>query len=646
MNSTPRFKWYNVFGFDTETDNDGSTAWICQWCIHDGKIAYIGRDSKDFQETLYSLAVERGQIILYVFNLKYDLEFIKTPIHNLETMGFESTFIMRKGSPVKVRLQREETIIEFRDAMKKMPGNLRSLGKMIGLPKLESPYGFTPGWSARIDYSVGSKDFEYVKRDAEIVAVAMQQLHRHNKDGLKFDRATLSGDAWHIAKDMIGSVNGRTYHGKANLNWKRYFPRLSVEMDANIRKAYFGGINLSPAHNHGINYARPHPGFGDDMPIIHEDIHNSYGGVMSGIQGYPLPYGEPTVMHEWPCDGMLYVAEVRIKLSIKPEYKGNEWFQFKNGIDNVIEGMEHGTPVSITNEWHELSLTNIDLDLIEDWYYVEYDPMYKPTFYVFASILGLLKPYLDYFTEIKESAAKNSLEYTHAKRMINSFYGRTGLAPETADTTLVWDDDLGDWNWHTEYTINEDNDAYIPYACFATAWARKTLLDNVRACLDQLPNSVIHCDTDSVIHYGRPVSYIPHGEHLGTWGIESEPPIIIESGFKRYIELKQYPMQSFDDLISMALAGVPQNTDANGVPVGMWVEVLDNPEVILIDGYTLGNEHYTIKSEWLRDLYVSNGLDPDDVDTCKLIPVKIPGGVILDKRTHKLNDNLMWRLRR
>lgn len=162
MARKPRFNPENVLGFDTETDNDGSTAWICQWCIHDGRIPYIGKDCSDLEPTLLSLAQERGSIILYVFNLKYDLEFIKPVIHDLEAMGWDSAIIMRKGSPIKVALQREGTIIEFRDAMKKMPGNLKSLGRMVGLPKLESPYGFEPGWSSRIDYSVNSKDFLYV----------------------------------------------------------------------------------------------------------------------------------------------------------------------------------------------------------------------------------------------------------------------------------------------------------------------------------------------------------------------------------------------------------------------------------------------------------------------------------------------------
>lgn len=625
--------WQNVYGFDTETDNDGVTAWICQWCIHTGINAYTGRNVTDFEQRLRLLINANQKICLYVHNLKYDLEFIKCVLHNLENDGYQPKYIIRKGSPIKVQLKKGPFLVEFRDSMKKLPGNLRSLGKMIGLDKLESPLGFYPGWSKDLDYN-DPKSWEYVKRDAEIVAVAMRELHKGNKDGYKFDRATLSGDAWKIAKDMIGTSDGKTHGNKDNWRWDNWFPRLDVDLDRRIRRAYFGGINLSPPHNHGLI---------ESDNLTHEDIHNSYGAVM---MWRPLPFGIPTIQDRFPPSDMLYIAEVKIKLHIKPKYRGNEWFQFKNGIDNTLEGWEHGTVVSDTEQWHELSLTSVDLDLLEDWYDVEYDEWYKPTVLVFKSKIGLLAPYLDYFTKIKESSVKNGLEYTHAKRMINSFYGRTGLAPETSDTSLVWDDELKDWNWQTEYTLEDDHDAYIPYATFCTAWARKTLLDNVRACLDQLPNSVIHCDTDSVIHYGPPVEYIPHGEHLGTWGIESEPPVIIEAGFKRYVELKQYPIKDFSDIIGMALAGVPQQKDHNGVPIGMWVEVLDEPKIITIDGYTLGNEHYRIKSEWLRRMYLDNGLNPDDVDTMKLIPVRVPGGVILDKRQHRMNDNLVWRLRR
>jgi len=230
--------------------------------------------------------------------------------------------------------------------------------------------------------------------------------------------------------------------------------------------------------------------------------------------------------------------------------------------------------------------------------------------------------------------------------MINSVYGRSGLALETEQVSLKWDYRINDWNWTREFTINEDNDSYVPYAIAATSYARARLLENVKACLLQQPNSVIHSDTDSVIHYGPPCPEIEHGDHLGTWGIESQPAIIIEGGFKRYVELKQYPMQSFDDLIGMALAGVPQRKDKDGCPVGMWLEVLDDPAVILKTDYALGHPDYQVRSPWLRMMLDERGYDPDNVDTMKLLPRKVPGGVILEGHQHQLNDNLQWRLRR
>ena len=231
--------------------------------------------------------------------------------------------------------------------------------------------------------------------------------------------------------------------------------------------------------------------------------------------------------------------------------------------------------------------------------------------------------------------------------MINSFYGRTGLSRDTDTVSLEYDDDVGDLVFKASFNPDEDiEDSYIPYACFATAYARARLLQNMKACLEQYEDSIIHCDTDSVVHFGPPIKKIPHGEHLGTWGIESVPPVCIESGFKRYWECRQYPMTSKDDFISCALAGVPQHYTDDGVPIGMWVEIWDEPKVILEDGHALGRSDYVIKSDWLRKLYIEHGLDPDHVNTFKLIPRRVPGGVILEERQHQLNDNLQWRFRR
>ena len=99
--------------------------------------------------------------------------------------------------------------------------------------------------------------------------------------------------------------------------------------------------------------------------------------------------------------------------------------------------------------------------------------------------------------------------------------------------------------------------------------------------------------------------------------------------------------------IAMACAGVPQKFDpTDKVPIGMWVELLDKPERITMEGLELGHADYKIESKWLRKLYKDNDMDPDHVNTFKLIPETVPGGTILRERTHHLNDMMIYRFRR
>ena len=53
---------------------------------------------------LLSLVVEHTAIIVYFHNLKYDLQFQKGLLHQFETEGWTPKYILRQGSPVKVRL--------------------------------------------------------------------------------------------------------------------------------------------------------------------------------------------------------------------------------------------------------------------------------------------------------------------------------------------------------------------------------------------------------------------------------------------------------------------------------------------------------------------------------------------------------------
>ncbi len=223
--------------------------------------------------------------------------------------------------------------------------------------------------------------------------------------------------------------------------------------------------------------------------------------------------------------------------------------------------------------------------------------------------------------------------------MLNAAYGRFALIPDGSTTELVLED--GEPVWKTSEEKGEPT-AYLPYAMFVTAWARRELMDRVRLVVDTYGvDSVLHCDTDSVIYLGEPIG--GYGKELGMWDLESRPDGIYEGGFKRYIEV--FNDREGLDKYNVTCAGVPQPKRADGLPYGMWIELLDDPTRIF--GGELGHEKYWIKSKWLVDLYQKSEKDPFEVNTLKLLPRRVPGGVILEGHTHEIDsDGLALRLSR
>lgn len=60
---------------------------------------------------------------------------MKPVIHRFEELGWAPRYILRQGSPVKIRLTLSDNLIEFRDSMKKIPSSLKEVGRSIGLAK-------------------------------------------------------------------------------------------------------------------------------------------------------------------------------------------------------------------------------------------------------------------------------------------------------------------------------------------------------------------------------------------------------------------------------------------------------------------------------------------------------------------------------
>lgn len=608
-----------IYGLDTETDFDSSTmtARIVQWCIHSGKARYwTGRDLESLKKRLSKLP-GKSKNYIYIHNLSYDLEFFKYALYEIaiENDG-DINPVWRKGKPVSLTLRFNNKTLIFRDSMKKWQGNLKSLGEAIGLPKLDPPEeDFAEGWSERVDMD-DPEQWKYVIRDAEIVAVGMRLQH-----AMKATKATTSGDAWKSAHEIINDG----YNIKGDTKWDRLFPPLRYELDHVLRPSFWGGVNISRHRGETIT-----------GPITHLDRVSMYPSVMYYD---PLPYGMPIYIgNELPLDGELAIIKLRLRFQLKEGHI--PWMMFKNGIDYAIEDLEAGSIVENCSKWHDMTMTSVDLETLHMDYDVEIDPEVNTECWLFKSQIGVLRPYIDKWIKVKKESPKGSAERAHAKRMLNALYGRFSLIQESELCALEFDEDSDDLKWITQLTVSE-NDAYLPMSAFCTAWARRSLTNKIREIVEVYgTDSIIHCDTDSVIYKGEPVGEL--GSDLGQWGIEASPKIIIEGGPKRYIEILDTAQDSLS-CFSMACAGVPQN-EKDGVPYGMWVELLDDPGAIARNT-VLGQERYRIKSKWLKDLYLAHGKEPV-LDTRKLIGVRCKGGIIFDKRQHELSDNLRFRFNR
>lgn len=608
----------NVYGLDLETDHNGlDEAWIVQGALSDGSHERTFRDLAGCRDLFLLFLDSQQTSYFYVHNLSYDWEFFKYAVWNLMEKGLATLKLnRRKGKVITATLKATEGkgVIQFRDSQAKMPGPLYSLAKNVGMEKLDG-FDFFPGWSETVDLD-DPENWRYVCMDARIVAVAMRALHREG-----YTKSTSSGDCWMDAKRMIRAEKGKTY-------WERTFPSLSLQLDTALRKAYRGGINISQ-----------HRGVLKDMAITHEDVNSMYPTVMMYDA---LPYGVPIVTECPPeNDSTLYVVKCRIKLTLRDGKL--PWFTFGNHLDADIENIGPTDPVERCDHFHDMTLTNVDLSLLNEFYEIEVDDSIPPLYWCWPSSFGIFRSYIEKWTKVKkESKGKDPLMYVKAKLMMNGLYGRFALNPDGERCELAYDPAEDDLVYMSSPDVTEDMDAYLPYAIFITAWSRARLLTQVLACGC---HSIIHCDTDSVIHMGPPLGDGDYGKDLGQWDIEERPVAIFEGGFKRYIEVLNEPIQHEKDL-SVACAGVPQRVDhtRDGVPIGMWVELLDDPQLITTQ-HELGQREYTIKSEWLRKRYMDNGMDPDSVNTMKLIPKRVRGGVILEERTHRLCDNMVSRFR-
>lgn len=386
--------------FETTTDLDDCRVWAYALSnIKNPKEFIYGNSIKSFMDFC---ANEDHNYTMYFFNLKFDGAFILsyllengyTRIENRKERKDKTftTLITDRGAfyvieiyfKVKNHCVNKVKII---DAAKIFPNfSVEKLAEAFGLPisKLELDYKEF----REEGHELTKEEIDYIRNDAEIVAWALKAM---------FDKG--------LTKMTIASDAMNDFKNRCNY-FTKLFPKLSPEIDKDIRVSYRGGFTY-------LNDKYVSKELGEGLCL---DVNSLYPSVMKQ-EG--MPVGQPVYFEgEYVSDNSypLYVQSLSCRFKIKSNKIPS--IQLRNTMGFIAN--EYLT--SSNDELVSLTLTSVDLKLFFNQYNV-YDITYHGG-WKFKQCYGIFDNYIDFWGQEKITAGKegNKGRRQIAKLMLNSLY--------------------------------------------------------------------------------------------------------------------------------------------------------------------------------------------------------------------------------
>lgn len=463
------------FSCDFETNNYEDDCRVWSWGLDN---IYTGtyESGKTLDEFMHRIQL-LPSCILYFHNLKFDGSFIlnwllrhdynhvvKKNVSDELRRGEFTTLISDMGQWYTVEIQfRNGHNVRIIDSLKILASDLAGVAKSFGMEEgkgeidyeMYRPLGYEPTKSEK----------DYQKQDCKIMSTALKYM--------------LESKQTHIT---AGSNALADYRKRLEKNFERWFPKLDDMVDEFIRTSYRGGwVYVNPDYK---------------GKVISEGIVLDINSLYPFMARYKLlPYGKPQSFNgRYQPDKSypLYVQRLKCRFEAK---KGKlPTIQIKKSsrfIDTEYVTTSNGEVV-------ELTLTNVDLDLLFDHYKVtriEWLGGFK-----FRGATGMFDDYIDFWMSRKMKASENE-DYatrTLSKLMMNSLIGKFGKRPKGRSKIPYLEDDT------LRFRLGEEEDQgslYIPIACFVLAYAR----DYTIRCAQKNKKRFCYADTDSLHLIGENV---------------------------------------------------------------------------------------------------------------------------------------------
>lgn len=508
--------------FETTTDPMDCRVWAYGVKeLYSKTAVMIGKDIDEFMEFVMNINAD-----LYFHNLKFDGSFIvnwllkKGYRHDPDGLpGTFSTLISDMGQWYMVDIvvgykgkKKIHTVIY--DSLKKLPFPIKTIAGMFNLEVQKGDIDYHK--NRPVGYTPDKEEISYIENDVEILAQALEiQLDQ----GLK--KMTAGSDAIYDYKDII-----------TQKRFDKLYPKLPLEVDKNIRKAYRGGFTY-------LSDRFADKEIGDGIVF---DVNSMYPGTMVNKE---LPIGKPLYFegeYEHDENYPLFIQRITCQFELKKDHIPT--IQIKNNpLFRATEYLK-----SSNHEVVELYVTNVDLKLMKEHYHL-YELKYYEGF-KFRSSVGMFEDYIKKWMDVKENTT--GAMRTLAKLMLNSLYGKFASNPDVTGKVPYLNDDnsLGFRMGEEEFK----DPVYTAMGVFITSWSRDQVIRTAQSVYDRF----IYCDTDSIHLTGTDIPEELKDEidpvKMGYWDFE-------QSYFRgKYIRQKTYMYEYMKDgevKTKVVCAGMP-----------------------------------------------------------------------------------------
>lgn len=619
--------------------------------------------SHSIGDCLKHLASYKCNVICYFHNLKFDGSFW---IDYLIKQGYQQAFVVNPSESYSVSWLKEKDMsfrsfkysisdkgqwysitirlgngkfIELRDSLKLLPFSVKTIGESFKLKhrKLEMEYKGLRYAGCEIT----AEEIEYIKNDVLVIKEAIEFMFAegHNK-------LTIGSCCMEEYKNI--------FEHETVYEWDKMFPNLyDFKIDKSIygvsnageyvKKSYKGGWCYAVKGKTGIPY-------GDGVTA---DVNSLYPSMMHSESGNYYPIGFPVFFQKTIPDvarEKYFFVRIRTRFYLKkdklpfiqikgsPLYRGTEALEtsdvYLNGQYHryIYDGNMNKVPTTV-----ELTLTMTDYKLFLEHYDVEDFEILDGCY--FEKKNGLFDAYIDKYKEIKMNS-KGAMRQL-AKLFLNNLYGKFASSTDSSFKVAYLKDDNSIGFRSVE--AHDKQPGYIPIGSAITSYARNFTIRAAQANYHGVDKAgFIYADTDSIHCNLKPeeVQGIKvHNTAFCCWKLESKWDKAIFTRQKTYIEhvveedleLKdnEWTGEKVEHYYNVKCAGMPSKCkdlfirsmeDKQGKPDDWREEEKD----FLFD--ETDKPIHRDLTDFTYGLTVPG----------KLMPKRIPGGVLLCETTYKM----------